>query len=97
MSEGHGELKDATAAAVLDGPGTTPAALRQAVARGEAPEDLRALVDKIRRHAYQVTDEDLAALGDRYTEDQIFEIVIAASFGAAEHRLRAGLRALEDA
>lgn len=97
MNDSHGELKDATAAAVLDGPGTTPAALRQAVARGEAPEELRGLVDKIRRHAYQVTDEDLAALGGRYTEDQLFEIVVAASFGAAEHRLRAGLRALEDA
>lgn len=63
MGDSHGELKDATAAAVLDGPGTTPAALRQAVARGEAPEELRALIDKIRRHAYRVTDEDLAALG----------------------------------
>src|SRR3954464_8771846 len=97
MGDSHGELKDATAAAVLDGPGTTPAALRQAVARGEPPEDLRDLVEKIRRHAYKVTDEDLASLGGRYTEDQLFEIVVAASFGAAEHRLRAGLRALEDA
>ena len=97
MGDSHGELKDATAAAVLDGPGTTPETLRQAVARGEAPEELRALVDKIRRHAYQVTDEDLAALGGLYSEDELFEIVIAASFGAAEHRLRAGLCALDDA
>jgi hypothetical protein len=97
MADTHAELKDATAAAVLEGPATTPAALRQAVARGEPPEDLRALVEKIRRHAYQVTDEDLAALGGRYTQDQLFEIVVAASFGAAEHRLRAGLRALEEA
>lgn len=70
---------------------------RQAMARGEPPEELRALVDKIRRHAYQVTDEDLDALRGRYSEDQIFELVVAGVLGAADLRLRAGLKALEDA
>lgn len=97
MNKPFSELEGATAAAVLRGPGTTSAELRQAVARGEPPEELRALVDKIRRHAYRVTDEDLAALGGRYTEDQLFELVVAATFGAAAERLRAGLRALEEA
>jgi alkylhydroperoxidase family enzyme len=91
------ELQEATAQAVLRGPGTTPAELRQAVARGEPPEELAALVDKIRRHAYRVTDEDLETLRDRYTEDQIFEVVVAAALGAAEARLHAGMRALEEA
>jgi alkylhydroperoxidase family enzyme len=97
MSDRFAALRQATAEAVLRGPGTAPAALRQAVSRGEPPEELRALVEKIRRHAYKVTDEDLAALGDRYSEDQLFELVVAAAFGAAEERLRAGLRALEEA
>lgn len=97
MADRFAPLRDATAESVLRGPGTTPAALREAVARGEAPEELRALVEKIRRHAYKVTDEDLAALRDRYSEDQLFELVVAAAFGAAEARLRAGLRALEEA
>jgi alkylhydroperoxidase family enzyme len=91
------ELQEATAETVLRGPGTTPPELRQAVARGEPPGELAALVDKIRRHAYRVTDEDLTALRDRYTEDQIFELVVAAALGAAEARLRAGMRALEEA
>jgi alkylhydroperoxidase family enzyme len=91
------ELQEATAQAVLRGPGTTSAELRQALARGEPPEELATLVDKIRRHAYRVTDEDLAALRDRYTEDQLFEVVVAAALGAAEARLRAGMRALEEA
>jgi hypothetical protein len=91
------ELKEATAAAVLRGPGECPAELRQACARGEAPDDLRALVEKIDRHAYEVTDEDLAALRAKYSEDQLFEIIVAAAFGAAERRLDAGLRALEQA
>ena len=36
-------------------------------------------------------------LRGRYSEDQLFEVVVSAAFGAAEARLRAGLRALEDA
>jgi hypothetical protein len=90
-------LKEATAAALLRGPGASPAELRQACARGEAPDELRALVQKIDRHAYEVTDEDLAALRATYTEDELFEIIAAAAFGAADRRLAAGLRALEEA
>lgn len=97
MRDDLDELKEGTRAAVLSGPGMTPVELRQALARGEPPEDLRALVEKIRRHAYKVTDEDIAALRARYTEDQVFEIVVASVVGAADERLRAGLRALEDA
>jgi hypothetical protein len=91
------ELKEGTRAAVLSGPGMTSVELRQALARGEPPEDLRALVETIRRHAYKVTDEDIAALRARYSEDQVFEIVVATIVGAADERLRAGLRALEEA
>jgi hypothetical protein len=97
MDDRFRALQEATAQAVLRGPGTTSPELREAVAHGEPPEELRALVDKIRRHAYRVTDEDLGALRDRYTEDQLFELIVAATLGAAELRLRAGMRALEDA
>jgi hypothetical protein len=97
MSNRFRELKEATAAALLRGPGASPAELRQACARGEAPEELRALVEKIERHAYKVTDDDLAALRAKYSEDQLFEIIVAAAFGAADRRLGAGLRALEEA
>jgi hypothetical protein len=84
--------------AVLRGPGQTDPELRQRLAeRREVPEDLRALLDKIERHAYQVTDEDLVALRSRYTDDQRFEIVVAAALGSALLRLRAGLGALEQA
>jgi hypothetical protein len=97
VSDRLGALKEATAAALLRGPGAAPAELRQACARGEPPEELRALVEKIDRHPYEVTDEDLAALRAKYSEDQLFEILTAAAFGAADRRLAAGLRALEDA
>ena len=97
MEDPFAVLRQATASALLDGPGTTPTEVRRAVARGTPPPDLGALVEKIRRHAYKVTDADVDALRERYGEDHLFEIVVAAAFGAAEVRLAAGRRALEEA
>jgi hypothetical protein len=93
LDEGRKRLEEA----VLRGPGRTDVALRRAVAGGEAPEELAALVANIRAHAYRVTDEDIAELKDRYDDDELFEIIVAASLGAAALRLDAGLRALEEA
>jgi alkylhydroperoxidase family enzyme len=90
-------LREATAAALLRSDGATPAALRQAVAAGEPPAALAALVEKIRSRADTVTDRDLDALRGQYTDDQLFEIIVAAAFGAAQERLAAASRALEDA
>jgi alkylhydroperoxidase family enzyme len=97
MTDRLTELKLGTEAAVLTGPGTTTPELRQSIAAGRPPEELLVLVEKIRRHAYKVTDADLAALRTRFSEDQLFEIVVSAAFGAANDRLRAGLKALGDA
>jgi len=47
--------------------------------------------------SYTVTDEDVNALRSRYSEDQLFEIVVSAAFGAARERLAAARRALEEA
>jgi hypothetical protein len=90
-------LRKATQTAVTTGPGVTPPALRQAAFAGSPPDELCTLVEKIRAHASKVTDEDFARLRDRYSEDQLFEIVVAAAVGAADVRLQAGLRALEEA
>jgi hypothetical protein len=97
MNDRFASLRTATASALLRAPGATPPELRQAVAQGTPPPELAALVERIRAHAYKVTDGDVDGLKGRYTEDQLFEIVVAAAFGAAEARLAAGLRALEDA
>ena len=91
------ELQGATRRAVLEGPGTCDPSLRRQVASGNPPADLTALVRKIRDHAYRVTDEDVNALRARYSEDQLFELIVSAALGAAEHRLRAALAVLEDA
>jgi hypothetical protein len=72
----------------LTNPGETTPELRAAAARNQGlPEELRALVDKIHHHAYRVTDEDVAALRGRYSDDQLFEVLVAATVGASGARL----------
>jgi hypothetical protein len=57
-----------------------------------------ALVDKVARHAYRVTDEDItAAKVSGLSEDQIFEIVVCAAVGQATRQYDTALAALEAA
>jgi hypothetical protein len=97
MDDRFAPFRDATAAALLDGAGATPAQLRGVIAAGQAPPLLVPLVQKIRSRAWTTTDRDLDELRDHYTEDQLFEIIVSAAFGAARDRLAAARRALEDA
>ena len=97
MEDRFAAFRNATAAALLQGPGTTSSAVRQAIASGSAPAELMPLVQKIRWQAFAVTDQDLDALRDRYTEDQLFEIIVAAAFGAASDQIASAQRALEEA
>ena len=83
---------------VLQSPGESDPAIRRAAAEGAGvPSDLKTLVDKIHRHAYKVTDEDMARPQAKYGDDQMFEIVVSAALGASRQRLAAGLKALEEA
>jgi alkylhydroperoxidase family enzyme len=93
----HAEHIQRVVAAVLDGPGTLDPDVRRAAAGGEdVPEALRSYVDKVARHAYKVTDEDIDALGAAgYSEDQIFELTVSCAVGAGLRRREAGLGAIE--
>jgi hypothetical protein len=94
----HARLREAALRSVLEGPGDTDPALRQAAAAGEGlPTDLQPLVDTMRRHAYRVTDEEVARLQATYGDDRMFEIIVSAAIGASRDRLVAGLQALEEA
>ena len=95
---------------VLTQPGHTPPELRRAIVaraaggpsfplsgteRGTGGEDLAAYVDKVARHAYQVTDEDLGRLQQAgHSDDALFEVTVSAALGAALGRLERGLAAL---
>ena len=83
---------------MLLGAGEADSALRHAAAtRNGLPPDLQPLVDKIHRHAYKVTDEDIASAQARYGDDKMFEIVVSAALGASSERLMTGLIALDEA
>jgi alkylhydroperoxidase family enzyme len=98
MTDPHASLRDRVLDRVLTGPGVSDAAVRAAAADGTgAPADIEPLIEKIHRHAYRVTDGDVALLQEKYGDDQMFEIVVSAALGASRNRLLAGLKALEEA
>jgi len=67
--------------------------LRRAAQPGrESPPEFAPYLDKVRRNAYQVTDEDIQALRDAgYSEDVIFEQTVSVAVAAGLKRLDAGL------
>lgn len=97
MDDRFASLRTATASAVFDGDGETSSELRRAVAADEGPPNLGPLLQKIRSRAYTVTDADIDALRGQYSDDQLFELIVAATLGAASERLAVALRALEEA
>ncbi|HLB19144.1 MAG TPA: hypothetical protein VK613_08445 [Gaiellaceae bacterium] len=61
----------------------------------QAPVDFATYLDKVRRNAYKVTDDDIQALKDSgYSEDVIFEQTVSVAVAAGLERLKAGLAVL---
>lgn len=91
-------------AALFSQPGDTELSLRRAVlertrsGEGQVPEALRDYVNKIADRPWTLSDEDFARLrASGYSDDQIYELTLAASLGAGLQRFDAGLRALDEA
>jgi len=84
---------------ILQGDGRTSLALRRAAFENaglSAP--LSTLIDKVAKHAYEVTDEDIAAARESgLSEDQIFEIVVCGAVGQATRQYDTAVAALEAA
>ena len=84
--------------AVVEGPGELPAAVREALLAGEpAPTPFEDYVEKVRRHAYRVTDAEVESLVAASSDDAVFEATVATALGAGLARLEAGLAAIEAA
>jgi hypothetical protein len=71
----------------------------KAITRGEAVVaaeggSVDSLVDTIARHAYRVTDDQLAALRAGHSEDELFDVIVAAAVGAGVERRKLGLDAI---
>jgi alkylhydroperoxidase family enzyme len=78
---------------VLAAPATTDAALRTAAAQGgPLPEPWQSYAAMVRDASYKITATDIDRLtAAGYTEDQIFEVTVAAAVGAALRCFDAGL------
>jgi alkylhydroperoxidase family enzyme len=89
----HDELTRRLTESILTCTGAVDPELRKAIAKGVAvPKALAAYVDKVRRHAYRVTAEDIEALKQAgYSEDAILEVTLSAALGAALVRRERGL------
>lgn len=97
--ERHRSALESLRAAVLEGPGVTPPEVRLAIAgRTGVPERFAVYVDAIHDHAYRITDgivDELKAAGS--SEDEVFEVSVAAAYGASRRRLDAALAAVRAA
>ncbi len=82
--------------AATEGAGAVPAAERARIERGDgAPEKLARFAELVRRRASEITPEEIARLrGEGVSEDEIFEVTVAAALGAARERLEASKKAM---
>jgi hypothetical protein len=99
MSEAATRLRQAVVERVVQGPGKADLAVRRAAFdHADVPASAAALVDKVAREAWKISDEDIAAArAAGLSEDEVFEIAVCAAFGQATRQLEAGLAALEAA
>ncbi len=86
-------------ARILEGEGkASPIQRRAAFDNAELATPLNKLIDKVTKHAYRVTDEDVAAVkASGLSDDQIFEMVVCAAIGQAGRQYDQALRALKAA
>jgi len=93
---GRAELVAALRPAVFESPGHIDPGIRRAAGSGAPmPQPWGPYTEKVRDCSYRVTDADVAALkAAGRSEEEIFEVTVAAALGAALHCLDAGLRAV---
>ncbi|MEM9461197.1 MAG: hypothetical protein AAGF11_43945 [Myxococcota bacterium] len=93
--------------AVMSGPAITDTVRRRSVARRAGapadaapsvhglPDALRAYLDKVAHVPYRITDEQFEALrGSDVSDDELFELTVAAALSAGLARYERGMAAL---
>ncbi|MFK0249133.1 hypothetical protein ACIQUM_30925 [Amycolatopsis azurea] len=96
LTEGHrpdqGDAVRNLRHSVLEAPATTSPELRHAAATGSAlPETVGPYLDKVRDSSHKITDTDIHELkAAGHTEDEIYELTVAAAVGAALRSFDAG-------
>jgi hypothetical protein len=90
--------REAVVKRILDGKGKASQPQRRAAFdNAGVAEPARALIDKVVNHASKITDEDVAAVKQTLSEDEIFELVVCAAIGQATRQLDAALAVLDQA
>ena len=100
MTDRHAEALARLEARLRTGPGELSSRTRAAGIDGDPVPDPLAqeYVETIRLHAFKLTGRRLQELAEvGWTDGEIFELTVAAAFGAAKRRLDAGLQALGEA
>ena len=99
MSEAARRLRVRVIDGVLEGPGHASTDRRRAAfAHAGGEGGAQALLDKATRTAWKVTDEEVAAARQAgLTEDQLFELVVAAALGQATRQHDTALAAVAEA
>jgi AhpD family alkylhydroperoxidase len=92
----HGDAVENLRHAVLEAPATTDPALRTAAATGgPLPQPWQSYAATVQDASYKITDTDIDRLtAAGHTEEEIFEITVAAAVGVAVHGFEAGRHAL---
>jgi alkylhydroperoxidase family enzyme len=93
------QARTALVARILEGEGKASRIQRRAAFdNAELATPLNKLIDKVTKHAYRVTDEDIAAVkASGVSDDQIFEMVVCAAIGQACRQYDQALGALKAA
>jgi hypothetical protein len=93
------QARQALVTRILEGDGKASRAQRRAAFDNTGlAKPLNTLIDKVAKHAYQVTDEDIAAArASGLSEDQIFELVVCAAVGQATRQYETAIVALAEA
>ena len=99
MSETATRFREIAVDRALKGPGRSRPEARLAAFENQGTgAAVSALVDKIARRAWTVTDADVAAAKSAgVSEDEIFELTVCAACGQATRQLNAALAALDEA
>ena len=111
IGERHRPHADAIVAAALTADGACDPSVRRAAFSRAAelggldtgmpdrlPPELLPFVDMVSRHAYRTTDDDVAAvIAAGWSEDAVFELIVATAAGAGLARLDLGLVAIREA
>jgi AhpD family alkylhydroperoxidase len=92
----HGDAAENLRHAVLDAPASTDPALRKAAADGAPlPEPWQSYATTVRDASYKITATDIGRLtAAGLTEEEIFEVTVAAAVGAAARGFDTGRRAV---